>query len=78
MNLYEQILFVSDYIEPNRTYESCVRVRKIAETSLDLATFTAIDDSIKFYEARDGLIPKTAYQAREYYKQLLEETKWKK
>lgn len=75
MSPYEQILFVSDYIEPNRTYESCVKVRKIAETSLDLATFTAIDDSIKYYEARDGVIPKTAYEAREYYRQLLEETK---
>ncbi len=75
MSPYEQILFVSDYIEPNRTYESCIRVRKIAETSLDLATFTALDDSIKYYEARDGLIPKTAYEAREYYKQLLEEPK---
>lgn len=73
MNIYEQILFVSDYIEPNRTYDSCQKVRAMAYDSLDLATFTAIDDSITFYEAQKGHIPCVAYQAREYYTQLLEE-----
>jgi predicted HD superfamily hydrolase involved in NAD metabolism len=74
MNIYEQILFVSDYIEPNRVYESCQRVRDIAFKSLDLATYTAIDDSITHYEQENGHIPHVAYQARDYYKQKLEET----
>lgn len=72
MSMYEKVIFVSDYIEPSRTYESCVKVRKIAESSLDKAVFTAIDDSIKFYEKEDGLIPLVAYEARHYYRKLLE------
>lgn len=73
MNLYEQIIFIADYIEPNRTYESCKKVRAIAFESLDLATYTAIDDSIRHYEMEKGHIPAVAYEAREYYKQILEE-----
>jgi len=73
MNLYEQILFISDYIEPTRKYDSCIKVRKIAEYSLDKATYEAINDSIILYEGMNQLIPKTAYQARIYYKDLTEE-----
>jgi len=73
MNLYEQILFISDYIEPTRKYDSCIKVRKIAEYSLDKATYEAINDSIILYEGMNQMIPKTAYQARIYYKDLTEE-----
>jgi len=75
MSIYEEIIFVSDYIEPHRTYDSCVKVRKIAFESLTKATYTAIDDSIRFYEKNGGQIPETAYQARLYYKHKLEEPK---
>lgn len=73
MTIYEKIIFISDYIEPNRIYESCVKVRKLAFESLDLAVYTAIDDSVKFYEKNGGQVPSTAYLAREYYKKILEE-----
>jgi predicted HD superfamily hydrolase involved in NAD metabolism len=72
MSMYEKVIFISDYIEPNRTYESCVKVREIAMNNIDKAVFTAIDDSIKFYEAEGGLIPLTAYEARHFYRKLLE------
>lgn len=72
MTIYEKVIFISDYIEPNRSYESCVKVRKIVIDNLDKAVFTAIDDSIKHYEARAGLIPPIAYEARHFYKKLLE------
>lgn len=75
MTLYEKIIFVSDYVEPNRTYDSCVKVREIAFKDLDLAVYTIIDDSIKHYEKSNGQVPETAYQAREYYQKLLEERK---
>ena len=72
MSIYEKIIFISDYIEPNRTYKSCVKVRKIAQNNLDKAVFTVIDDSIKFYEAENGVIPLVAYEARHFYRKLLE------
>lgn len=73
MTIYEKIIFISDYIEPNRTYDSCIKVRRIAFDDLDLAVYTVIDDSIKFYEKTGGQVPKTAYLAKEYYQKLLEE-----
>ena len=72
MNIYEKVIFISDYIEPLITYESCVKVRAIAKESLDLAVFTAVDDSIKFYEKLNSKIPQTAYAARDFYKKLME------
>lgn len=72
MNMYEKVLFIADYTEVNRTYDSCIKVRKILEKDIDLAVYTAIDDSILFYENINDLIPKTAYEARKYYKELLE------
>lgn len=72
MSTYEKVIFISDYIEPLRTYESCVKVRAIAEESLDLAVYTAIDDSIMFYEKLNSKIPLTAYAARDFYKKLME------
>ena len=73
MSKYEEIIFISDYIEPGRTYESCVKVRNIANKDLQKAVYTAIDDSIKYYEKENSKIPKQAYLAREYYEQLMEE-----
>ncbi len=73
MSIYEKIIFVSDYIEPSRTYDSCVSVRKIVEESLDKAVFTIINNSINFYEKENSKIPSIAYKARQYYKSLLED-----
>ncbi len=74
MSMYEKVIFISDYIEPNRTYPSCVKVRAIVEQSLDLAVFTAINDSIIYYEKRKSKIPLIAYKARHFYRKLLEVT----
>ncbi len=71
MTIYEKIIFISDYIEPNRTYKSCVKVRDIAFENIDLAVFTAINDSIIFYENNGGHVPSSAYKARDYYYHLL-------
>ncbi len=75
MSMYEKVIFISDYIEPNRTYDSCIKVRELAFKDIDLAVYTAIDDSIKFYEQTGGQIPETAYLAREFYQKALEEIK---
>jgi len=75
MSEYEKVIFISDYIEPNRTYESCIKVRSIVEKSLDLAVFTAMDDSIKWCENNKIKTPLLAFEARHYYRKVLEENK---
>lgn len=72
MTIYEKIIFISDYTEINRTYDSCVKVRKMLKEDIDLAVYTAIDDSITFYENINGDVPPIAYEARTYYKQIKE------
>ena len=72
MNLYEAILFISDYTEPGRKYDSSIKVREILKKDLTLAVFTAMDDSIKLYTKLGHNIPSAAYQARTFYKQKLE------
>lgn len=74
MSMYEKVIFISDYVEPNRTYESCVKVRELVDKSLNLAVFTAIDDSIIFYEKLNDKIPLIAFEARHFYRNLLEVT----
>ena len=73
MSIYEKIIFISDYIEPTRIYESCIKVRKMVNESLDKAVYTAMNDAITFHEKDGGKIPAIAYKARQYYKDLLEE-----
>lgn len=70
MTLYEQIIFISDYTEPNRTYESCVKVREIAFEDLDKATYQAIHDYIIYHEKHNQYIPKQARNAYKYYKEV--------
>ena len=72
MSPYAEIIFISDYIEPNRTYESCIKVRNLVETSLPLAIYTAIDDSIRHFEAKGDQIPTIAYKARTFYQEQSE------
>lgn len=72
MNIYEKIIFISDYTEKNRTYDSCVKTRKLVEEDIDFAVFTAINDSIRFYENLNDLIPDVAYRAREFYRKNTE------
>ena len=74
MSMYEKVIFISDYIEPNRIYESSIKVRGIVDQSLDLAVFTAIDDSIIHYEKRNSKIPLIAYEARHFYRKIMEVT----
>lgn len=73
MNIFEEIIFISDYIEPNRTYDSCKKVRKIAFSSLKKAIYEAMNDSIMFHESHHNKVPQTAYLARDYYRQILED-----
>lgn len=73
MSIYEEILFISDYIEPHRTYDSCVRAREYVKESLTKAIYFAIKDSIEYHEQQQVKVPKTAYKAVIYYQRKLEE-----
>lgn len=69
MTPYEQIIFLSDYIEPNRTYQSCINVRNITKKNIKMATYQAIYDYIEHHESKNMHIPTQARKAVAFYKQ---------
>jgi predicted HD superfamily hydrolase involved in NAD metabolism len=73
MSILEKILFIADYIEPNRPYENSKEVFKIAFDNLDLAIFKAITLSIELFENQGDKIPDQAYETREFYRNLVTE-----
>jgi len=62
MGLLDLILFVADYIEPNRTFNGVEEIRSAAEESLELAALKGYASTIKYLLDRDRLIhPRTIY-----------------
>lgn len=73
MSMLEQIIFVADYIEPNR--DMAVRldeIRAIAYVDLNIATTMILQDTISYLKEKEANIDKTTIDTYEYYKKLLE------
>lgn len=74
MTKLEQIVFISDYIEPNRReilgLEEC---RKLAYKDLDEATYTILKNTLNYLKSKNGMeqIDATTVHAYEYYKDIL-------
>lgn len=48
MTLLEKIIYIADYIEPNRKFKGVEEVRELVETNLNQALIMAIGNTIKF------------------------------
>ncbi|MDX6153353.1 bis(5'-nucleosyl)-tetraphosphatase (symmetrical) YqeK [Marinococcus sp. PL1-022] len=48
MTAYEKVLFLADYIEPNRTFPGVEEVREAAESDIDAAIVMALGNTIQF------------------------------
>ena len=73
MDLLEKIIFVADYIEPNRDRaKNLSELRSLAFKDLDRAVLRIAEDTMTFISMKDGVSmdPKTA-EVVEYYKKLL-------
>src|SRR5699024_7094391 len=64
----EKIIFISDYIEPGRSFPGVEPVRKLAYENLDKSIVLAIDQTIKFLINNDRLIHINTIRARNYIK----------
>ncbi|MCD8300487.1 MAG: bis(5'-nucleosyl)-tetraphosphatase (symmetrical) YqeK [Clostridiales bacterium] len=72
MNLLDQIIFVSDYIEPGRCEAPHLdRLREIAVKDLDQATYLILRDTVNYLNTLAGHVtdPTTA-NAYKYYKNI--------
>lgn len=56
MTTLEKVVFLADYIEPNRAFPGVEEVRKAAENSLDEAIVLSLQNTIRFLLSKNQLI----------------------
>lgn len=68
MTLREKIIFIADYIEPNRSHAQALELYPIAFKNLDEAIAQAMQYAYDFHHQRGDEIPKPAVESLNYYK----------
>lgn len=63
----DQIIFIADYIEPNRPFKECPYIRDLAHKNLDQATYALSVASILTLIHTGSLIHKETLLCRDYY-----------
>lgn len=72
MTLMEKIIYVSDYIEPNRGHISYINeARKAAYQDIDKAVYYCLKGSIEYLEKQDTTIDPLTVESYHYYNQLI-------
>ena len=66
MSLLDKILYMADYIEPNRDFEGVERLRKLAYTDLDQAMLLGVESTIEEMQQRGVPIHTNTQQARDW------------
>lgn len=66
MSLLEKILYMADYIEPNRDFDGVERLRKLAYSDLDQAMLLGVESTIQEMEQRGVPIHTNTLQARDW------------
>ena len=66
MTLLDKVLYMADYIEPNRDFEGVDRLRELAYTDLDRAMLLGVDSTIREMEERGYLIHTNTLSARQW------------
>ena len=78
MTKLEKIIFIADYIEPNRKMlENLPKCRKLAFEDLDDAMYEILKNTLEYLKTKEPKeeIDQTTYSAYEYYRDLKKEDK---
>ncbi|NLY20813.1 MAG: HD domain-containing protein [Tissierellia bacterium] len=67
MSTLEKVIYISDYIEPGRSFEGVEIVRDMIYKNLDMALYTALNQTINNLIVNDIYIAKNSFLARNYY-----------
>lgn len=83
MSLLEKIIYIADYIEPERRRikgsvddtqtERLTQIRRIAYRNLDEALCSILGDSLAYLEEKGGPVDYMTQKTYEYYKQITQE-----
>ena len=72
MSLLDKIVFVADYIEPNRDKAPNLdEIRTLAFENIDAGVLRNLDDTLHFQNKKRGSIDEKTHETYEYYKDLL-------
>lgn len=66
MNILEKIIYIADYIEPNRNFPGVEEIRKITFENIDDGLILSMNQTIKFLIERNKLIHPNTIMARNY------------
>ena len=67
MSLLEKIIYISDYIEPDRDFEGIDEIRYAAQNDLDKGVLMALNSSINYVKSRKKTVHPLSIKAVEYY-----------
>lgn len=71
MTVLEKILYIADFIEPNRKdFPGLSEIRELAELDLNLAMLTAVNASIRYVKSQNKLLHEQSLQTQAYYQKL--------
>lgn len=71
MSLYEKIIFVADYIEPNRTHDSDLPfIRELAYKDLDKCIVKIYENTINYINGSNKKMDPVTLEAFDYYKKI--------
>ncbi len=66
MSLLDKIVFITDYIEPDRNFPGVNQIRKIVYTDINKAMIISLERTIKHIMVKGGLIHPNTIRARNY------------
>ncbi len=76
MSQLEKIIFVADYIEPNRkNAPNLTEIRKLAFEDIDQAMVRILDDILIYLEGTEGEIDPMTRKTYEYYNEIYQKRK---
>ena len=75
MSLLDKIIFVADYIEPNREKAPhLTAIRQLAFSNLDACVAQILKDTLDYLKKRGGSIDPQTQETFEFYRKYLEES----
>lgn len=75
MTILEKIIYIADFIEPNRNYKESDEVRELAKTDLDRAALKETDMVIKFTVDKGRTLHTDTIHTRNYLLKIIKEEK---
>lgn len=75
MSLLDKIIFVADYIEPNRDKApNLTAIRRLAFSNLDACVAQILKDTLDYLKKRGGSIDPQTQETYDFYRKYLEES----